>query len=160
MTELPRRDRTDESAQVHILEMLTLFWLFFMTATFILQLKVPDPTSPASDGILDLAAEDAYDSLAGASALDDANYSSRLAEMLATEDNDVTCQTMLDTLSASIRGNCWLAVDAGPLDSHGATSLPEGRSLTWFMRVATFGQSVSKFGIQEVVRDASDPCQR
>ena len=130
MTELPRRDRTDESAQVHILEMLTLFWLFFMTATFILQLKVPDPTSPASDGILDLAAEDAYDSLAGASALDDANYSSRLAEMLATEDNDVTCQTMLDTLPASIRGNCWLAVDAGPLDSHGATSLPEGRSLT------------------------------
>ena len=46
-----RRESADESAQVHILEMITLFWLFFMTATFILQLKVPDPTSPASDGI-------------------------------------------------------------------------------------------------------------
>ena len=101
-----------------------------MTATFILQLKVPDPTSPASDGILDLAAEDAYDSLAGASALDDTNYSSRLAEMLSEGDNDATCQSMLDTLSATIRGICWLAVDAVHLDSHGTTSQPEGRSLT------------------------------
>ena len=125
-----RRESADESAQVHILEMITLFWLFFMTATFILQLKVPDPTSPASDGILDLAAEDAYDSLAGASALDDSNYSSRLAEMLATGDEDATCQSMLDSFSASIRGNCWLAVDAGPLEPHGTTTQPEGRSLT------------------------------
>ena len=125
-----RRESADESAQVHILEMITLFWLFFMTATFILQLKVPDPTSPASDGILDLAAEDAYDTLAGATALDDANYSSQLTEMLAAGDHDTTCQTMLDSLSASIRGNCWLAVDAGPLEPHGATALPEGRSLT------------------------------
>ena len=125
-----RRESAGESAQVHILEMITLFWLFFMTATFILQLKVPDPTSPASDGILDLAAEDAYDSIAGASALDNSNYSSRLAEMLATGDEDATCQSMLDTFSASIRGNCWLAVDAGPLEPHGTTSQPEGRSLT------------------------------
>jgi len=125
-----RRESADESAQVHILEMITLFWLFFMTATFILQLKVPDPTSPASDGILDLAAEDAYDTLAGATALDDANHSSMLVEMLATEDEDTTCQAMLDSLSASIRGNCWLAIDAGPLEPHGSTSEPEGRSLT------------------------------
>ncbi|MEE3310845.1 MAG: hypothetical protein VX230_05075 [Candidatus Thermoplasmatota archaeon] len=125
-----RRESAGESAQVHILEMITLFWLFFMTATFILQLKVPDPTSPASDGILDLAAEDAYDSLAGASAVDDANHSSLLAEMLAAGDEDATCQSMLDTLTASIRGNCWLAVDAGPLEPHGPTSMPEGRSLT------------------------------
>ncbi len=125
-----RRESADESAQVHILEMITLFWLFFMTATFILQLKVPDPTSPASDGILDLAAEDAYDSLAGATALDDANHSSMLTEMLSAGDDDATCQTMLDSLSASIRGNCWLAVDAGPLEPHGTVSEPEGRSLT------------------------------
>ncbi len=127
---ISRRESADESAQVHILEMITLFWLFFMTATFILQLKVPDPTSPASDGILDLAAEDAYDSLAGATALDDANHSSMLTEMLSAGDDDATCQTMLDSLSASIRGNCWLAVDAGPLEPHGTVSEPEGRSLT------------------------------
>ena len=127
---ISRRESADESAQVHILEMITLFWLFFMTATFILQLKVPEPTSPASDGILDLAAEDAYDSLAGATALDDANHSSMLTEMLSAGDDDATCQTMLDSLSASIRGNCWLAVDAGPLEPHGTVSEPEGRSLT------------------------------
>ena len=127
---ISRRESADESAQVHILEMITLFWLFFMTATFILQLKVPDPTSPASDGILDLAAEDAYDSLAGATALDDANHSSMLTEMLSAGDDDATCQTMLDSFSASIRGNCWLAVDAGPLEPHGTVSEPEGRSLT------------------------------
>ena len=127
---ISRRESADESAQVHILEMITLFWLFFMTATFILQLKVPDPTSPASDGILDLAAEDAYDSLAGATALDDTNHSSMLTEMLSAGDDDATCQTMLDSLSASIRGNCWLAVDAGPLEPHGTVSEPEGRSLT------------------------------
>ena len=127
---ISRRESADESAQVHILEMITLFWLFFMTATFILQLKVPDPTSPASDGILDLAAENAYDSLAGATALDDANHSSMLTEMLSAGDDDATCQTMLDSLSASIRGNCWLAVDAGPLEPHGTVSEPEGRSLT------------------------------
>ena len=127
---ISQRESADESAQVHILEMITLFWLFFMTATFILQLKVPDPTSPASDGILDLAAEDAYDSLAGATALDDANHSSMLTEMLSAGDDDATCQTMLDSLSASIRGNCWLAVDAGPLEPHGTISEPEGRSLT------------------------------
>ena len=127
---ISQRESADESAQVHILEMITLFWLFFMTATFILQLKVPDPTSPASDGILDLAAEDAYDSLAGATALDDANHSSMLTEMLSAGDDDATCQTMLDSLSASIRGNCWLAVDAGPLEPHGTVSEPEGRSLT------------------------------
>ena len=127
---ISRRESADESAQVHILEMITLFWLFFMTATFILQLKVPDPTSPASDGILDLAAEDAYDRLAGATALDDTNHSSMLTEMLSAGDDDATCQTMLDSLSASIRGNCWLAVDAGPLEPHGTVSEPEGRSLT------------------------------
>ncbi len=127
-----RRESSDESAQVHILEMITLFWLFFMTATFILQLKVPDPTSPASDGILDLAAEDAYDSLAGATALDDTNHSSMLVEMLATGDGDTTCQAMLDSLSASIRGNCWLALDAGPF--YGV--------IGHFLKVYDFGQAI------------------
>ncbi|MCS5526320.1 MAG: hypothetical protein NZ774_00490, partial [Candidatus Poseidoniales archaeon] len=47
-------------AQVHVLEMLTLFWLFFMSATFILQLEIPDPVSASSDGQLQLAAEDAF----------------------------------------------------------------------------------------------------
>jgi len=76
-----RSGRRDEAAQIHVLEMITLFWVFFMTAIFLLQLKVPDPTSPASDGTLDLAAEDAYESLAGAPAVDAGTHTSLLAEM-------------------------------------------------------------------------------
>lgn len=41
--------RKDEDAQVHILEMLTLFWLFFMSATFLIRVNVPDARSVAID---------------------------------------------------------------------------------------------------------------
>jgi len=125
-----RSGRRDEAAQIHVLEMITLFWVFFMTAIFLLQLKVPDPTSPASDGTLDLAAEDAYESLAGAPAVDAGTHTSLLAEMLAAGDSDATCDAMLDTLPSSIRGNCRLAIDAGISEPHGLISNPEGRTLT------------------------------
>ena len=120
----------DQSAQVHIIEMITLFWLFFMTATFIIQLKVPDPASPARDGILDLAAEDAYDSLAGEGAIDADNHTSRLGEMLSSGNLDEACNTMLDSLSSSIRGNCWIAVDSGPKTMYGVMSQTEGDALS------------------------------
>ena len=32
--------RNNEDAQIHILEMLTLFWLFFMSATFLIRIDV------------------------------------------------------------------------------------------------------------------------
>ena len=120
----------EQNAQVHIIEMITLFWLFFMTATFILQLKVPDPASPARDGILDLAAEDAYDSLAGAEAIDAGNHTSRLGEMLSSGNLDEACNVMLDSLSSSIRGNCWIAVDAGPKTLYGIMSQTQGDTLS------------------------------
>ena len=44
--------RHDEDAQVHILEMLTLFWLFFMSATFLIRIQVPDAPSVAHDAEL------------------------------------------------------------------------------------------------------------
>ena len=50
--------RDDEDAQVHILEMLTLFWLFFMSATFLIRVQVPDADSVALDASLEMAAED------------------------------------------------------------------------------------------------------
>ncbi|MDP6906483.1 MAG: hypothetical protein QF440_03605 [Candidatus Thalassarchaeaceae archaeon] len=126
------RKRRDESAQVHVIEMITLFWLFFMTATFILQLKVPDPTSPASDGTLDLAAEDAYDSLAGEIAIDPANHTSRLGEMLTSGDLNDACNIMLETLPSSIRGNCWVAVDAGSKSMQGEQSQTDGTTLSTY----------------------------
>ena len=51
--------RKDEEAQVHILEMLTLFWLFFMSATFLIRVNVPDARSVAIDASLESAGEDA-----------------------------------------------------------------------------------------------------
>ena len=42
----------DERAQIHIFEMITLFWLFFMSALFVLRIHVPDPPTAAYDGTL------------------------------------------------------------------------------------------------------------
>ena len=47
--------RHDEEAQIHILEMLTLFWLFFMSATFLIRVHVPDSASVALDSSLELS---------------------------------------------------------------------------------------------------------
>ena len=49
--------RNDEDAQIHILEMLTLFWLFFMSATFLIRIDVPDARSVAHDASLEAAGE-------------------------------------------------------------------------------------------------------
>jgi hypothetical protein len=119
-----------KEAQVHILEMVTLFWLFFMTATFILTLRVPDPVSPASDAGLHLAAEDAFDALASEGAEDSANHTSLLAEMLNSGQENQACDVMLNELRTSVRGNCWLAENAGPLENFGVGSAPEGRTLS------------------------------
>ena len=51
--------RDDEYAQIHILEMLTLFWLFFMTAAFLITVHVPDEASISVDAEMQFAGEDA-----------------------------------------------------------------------------------------------------
>jgi len=128
-----------EDAQVHVLEMITLFWLFFMTATFILQLRVPDPVSPAADASLHLAADDAFDVLIGEAAEDDANHSSRLGEMLADDGGDAACDALLDELRISTRGNCWVALNAEERTRMGDGSQPEGRTLSIHRLVADGG---------------------
>ncbi|MDP6640163.1 MAG: hypothetical protein QF817_03735, partial [Candidatus Poseidoniaceae archaeon] len=61
----------DDNGQVHILEMVTLFWLFFMTALFLIQIHIPDSPSIASDSTLELAAEDAIQMGVSAPAIDE-----------------------------------------------------------------------------------------
>ena len=51
--------QNDENAQIHILEMLTLFWLFFMTAAFLITVHVPDEVSISIDAEMQFAGEDA-----------------------------------------------------------------------------------------------------
>ncbi len=110
--------------------MLTLFWLFFMSGTFVLQLQIPDPVSPASDGALQLGAEDAFVMQLGTDANDSANHTSRLGEMLATETLDSTCNALLSGLPSSVQGNCWVARNGGELSRHGAGSTPLGRTVS------------------------------
>ena len=125
-----RGDAVSESGQVHVLEMLTLFWLFFMSATFILQLQVPDPVSTSSDSQLDLAAQDAFVLQLGVAADDSANHSSALSESLATQNLDATCDELLEGLPNSVQGNCWIAKNGGELARYGGGSAPDGRTLS------------------------------
>ena len=110
--------------------MLTLFWLFFMSATFILQLQVPDPVSPASDGTLQLAAEDAFVLQLGAEPLDTDNHTTLFGEVLATQTLDNACDTLLEGLPSSVQGNCWIAKNGGELARHGGGSTPLGRTIS------------------------------
>ncbi len=121
---------SDACAQVHVLEMLTLFWLFFMSATFIIQLQIPDPVSPASDASLQLAAEDAFVQVLAPDPVDSANHTGMMGELLAEGDLDVACNELLSSLSSAVQGNCWVARDGGPLARYGAGSTPLGRTLS------------------------------
>ena len=82
--------QNDENAQIHILEMLTLFWLFFMTAAFLITVHVPDEPSISMDAEMQFAGEDAINLGLGTSS-EDTNYDSRLAELLASGDKDGAC---------------------------------------------------------------------
>mgnify|MGYP006264974157 CR=1 FL=1 len=74
----------DDQAQVHILEMLTLFWMFFMSATFLIQIQVPDAPSVALDAGLENAGVDAF--TAALASPSEADTESRLHCLLYTSD--------------------------------------------------------------------------
>ena len=76
-------------AQVHILEMLTLFWLFFMSATFLIRVNVPDARSVAIDASLESAGEDAI--IASMALPPELTGDSRLHELLSEDSFDEAC---------------------------------------------------------------------
>ena len=110
--------RHDESAQIHILEMLTLFWLFFMTAAFLITVHVPDETSISVDAEMRFAGEDAIN-LAKSTSADGNQYDSRITELLAAGDEDSACEMIQDYLTSGIEANCWLAKDSGTSQPYG-----------------------------------------
>ena len=81
--------RSDDDAQVHILEMLTLFWLFFMSATFLIRIQVPDAPSVAHDAALELAGDDAFRYGIGLEA--EVSGENRLSELLENGELDEAC---------------------------------------------------------------------
>ena len=101
----------DERAQIHIFEMITLFWLFFMSALFVLRIHVPDPPTAAYDGTLAGAGEDAI-RLALA---DEGGNDSTFIEALRIGDLDAACTDLQDGIPVvTVEANCWLTRNLRP----------------------------------------------
>ena len=115
--------QNDEGAQIHILEMLTLFWLFFMTAAFLITVHVPDEASISRDAEMQFAGEDAINLGLATPALG-ADYDSRLAELLASGQENEACELVQNYLSSGIEANCWLARDSGTSQPYGEVATP------------------------------------
>ena len=115
--------RNDESGQIHILEMLTLFWLFFMTAAFLITVHVPDEASISVDAEMKFAGEDAINLGLATPALE-SDYDSRLAELLASGKSDEACELVQNYLASGVEANCWLAKDSGTSQPYGEVATP------------------------------------
>ena len=113
----------NDDAQVHILEMLTLFWLFFMTAAFLITVHVPDEVSISVDAEMQFAGEDAIN-LGLGTASEGSDYDSRLAELLAAGQEDDACELVQNYLANGIEANCWLAKYSGTSQPHGEVATP------------------------------------
>ena len=120
--------RDDEEAQVHILEMLTLFWLFFMSATFLIRVNVPDARSVAIDASLETAGEDAL--MASMALPAELTGESRLHEYLSFDSFDDACTLLQEMLPAGKESNCWLAQNAMPATPYGEVGTPNGATVT------------------------------
>jgi hypothetical protein len=115
--------QNDENAQIHILEMLTLFWLFFMTAAFLITVHVPDEVSISIDAEMQFAGEDAIHLGMGTNATG-VDYESRLAELLGSGEKDQACELVQSYIATGIEANCWLAKDSGTSQPHGEVATP------------------------------------
>ena len=115
--------QNDENAQIHILEMLTLFWLFFMTAAFLITVHVPDEVSISIDAEMQFAGEDAINLGLGTNSTS-MDYDSRLAELLGNGNKDQACELVQSYLATGIEANCWLAKDSGTSQPHGEVATP------------------------------------
>ncbi|MDG1536984.1 MAG: hypothetical protein P8Q85_00325 [Candidatus Poseidoniaceae archaeon] len=118
----------DDEAQVHILEMLTLFWLFFMSATFLIRVHVPDAPSVAHDASLEIAGDDAVRYALGLDA--EIEGENRLEEMLGNGELDGACTLLMDSIAVGKEANCWLTQNSGVATPYGRTGTPAGGTVT------------------------------
>tara|TARA_B100000287_G_C20515710_1_gene734884 strand:- start:228 stop:686 length:459 start_codon:yes stop_codon:yes gene_type:complete len=125
----------DESGQIHILEMLTLFWLFFMSAAFLISVHVPDSPTMSLDAELEFAGKDAINYGLGISS-EEGVYDSRLVELLAENDRNGACELIQNALANGVEGNCWLARDSGTSQPQGEIGTPNGEVVVTHTLVA------------------------
>ena len=124
----------DDHAQVHILEMLTLFWMFFMSATFLIQIQVPDAPSVALDAGLENAGVDAF--TAALATPSEVGAASLLHDHLEAQDLDAACALLQDRLTD---GHDWIAADRAPASPHGDTASPLGGTVAVHHLLVTEG---------------------
>lgn len=116
--------REDQNAQIHILEMLTLFWLFFMSATFLIRIDVPDSPSIAHDSSLETAGETAFMYGLGLDA--EIEGDNRLTELLNNSEFDDACELLQDAIISGKESNCWIAKNSATSSPYGLVGTPSG----------------------------------
>ena len=131
--------KRNTDAQVHIFEMLTLFWLFFMSAIFLIQIDIPDSASISLDGALEMGGQDSLRMAISETPLDIDNHDSRLGELLSERQNDQACDLAMESLPASMDGNCWLAMNGGTSSQYGSGGEPIGRTVSIHMLIQDSG---------------------
>ena len=134
-----RKLSSDTSAQVHVIEMLTLFWLFFMSAMFVINIHVPDSNSEIIDASLSMAGRDALDLVASEPAFDSINHSSKLTELLSLDDYSDACNFVKQGLPSTYEANCWVAQNSGSMDISGFSGSPIGNSVTSYLIIQDSG---------------------
>ena len=108
--------------------MLTLFWLFFMSATFLIRIDVPDDRSIAHDFSLESAGESAFQYGLGLDA--EVSGENRISELLNNSQYDEACQLLQDAIQAGKQANCWLAKNSATSNPYGLVGTPSGFSVS------------------------------
>ncbi|DAC56380.1 MAG TPA: hypothetical protein D7I07_07165 [Candidatus Poseidoniales archaeon] len=108
--------------------MLTLFWLFFMSATFLIRIDVPDARSVAHDTSLEAAGESVLQYGIGLEA--EVSGENRLTELLSQSAYDDACILLQEALIAGKEANCWLAKNSATANPYGLVGTPSGNTVT------------------------------
>jgi hypothetical protein len=104
--------------------MLTLFWLFFMSATFLIRIDVPDSPSIAHDSSLETAGETAF--LYGLGLDADIEGDNRLTELLNSSNFDGACELLQDAIISGKDSNCWIGKNSATSSPYGLVGTPSG----------------------------------
>ena len=108
--------------------MLTLFWLFFMSATFLIRIDVPDSRSIAHDASLEAAGESVLQYGLGLDA--EISGENRIVELLADSDYNGACTLLQEALINGKQANCWLAKNSATSNPYGLVGDSSGPTVT------------------------------
>ena len=123
--------------------MLTLFWLFFMSATFLIRIDVPDSRSIAHDASLEAAGESVLQYGLGLDA--EINGENRIVELLADSDYNGACTLLQEAVINGKQANCWLAKNSATSNPYalvGSSSGPTVTVIIWSQSIQMLGQLV------------------